>query len=399
MRFEKSSLRPAKRVNGCPPHSIFLSMRLFLLALFAASAGSEVSFREVILPAGPHAAMVTAADLNHDSRPDLIVANLEDNAVTILLNDGGGRFHPAPGSPFNSGSQPNDFAVADFNRDAHQDLAIVNTQTPFISIFLGDGRGRFHPAPGSPVRTESYPHPHGVAAGDFTGHGTVDLMTDSWGHNQIELLKGDGRGGFALGAFYNVGKRPYQRSRAADLNGDGKADIVTTNLDGDSVTVLLGDGRGGFREAPGSPFPTAPAPWAVEIADVNRDGKPDLVVIPYDRDAKTRGGASNVTVLIGDGSGKFTPLAGSPFSLQACAQPTAVAAADLTGGPLLDIAVTCVNSSQIAFLTPGARGYRLSLRSLPGMPYGLAVADFFGTGRMSIAVSDSSRGTVTILRP
>ena len=351
------------------------------------------------MPAGPHAASVAAADLNHDSRPDLIVANLENSAVTILLNDVSGRFHLAPGSPLNSGSQPNDFAVADFNHDGYPDLAIVNTQTPFISIFLGDGRGGFHPAPGSPVRTESYPHPHGVVAGDFTGHGAIDLMTDSWGHNQIEMLTGDGRGGFALGPFFNVGKRPYQRLRAADLNGDGKADIVTTNLDGDSVTVLLGDGRGGFREAPGSPFQTAPAPWAIDIADVNRDGKPDLVVIPYDRNAKTRDGAANVTVLIGDGSGKFTPLAGSPFSLQTCAQPTSVAAADLTGGRLLDITVTCVNSSQLAFLTPDARGYRLSMRPMPGKPYGLAVADFFETGRMSLAVSDNTKGTVTLLRP
>ncbi|MGO9261391.1 MAG: FG-GAP repeat domain-containing protein [Bryobacteraceae bacterium] len=374
-------------------------MKPLLLALLAATAGGEVWFHEISVPAGAHAATVAAADLNHDSRPDLIVANPEDGAVTILLNDGGGRFHPAPGSPFNSGPQPNDFAVADFNHDGHPDLAVVNTQTPFISIFLGDGHGGFGSAPSSPVRTESYPHPHGVAAGDFTGHGAIDLMTDSWGHNQIEMLTGDARGGFAPGPFFNVGKRPYQRLRASDLNGDGKADIVTTNLDGDSVTVLLGDGRGGFREAPGSPFKTAPAPWAVDVADVNRDGKPDLIVIPYDRDAKTRGGAANVTVLIGDGSGRFTALAGSPFSLGACAQPTAVAAADLTGGRLLDIAVTCVNSSQLALLTPDARGYRLSLRPMPGQPYGLAAADFFGTGKMSLVVSNSATGMVTLLRP
>jgi len=374
-------------------------MKPFAIVLLAAFAGGGLSFHETNLPAGPHASIVAAADLNHDSRPDLIVANLEDGAVTILLNDGGGRFHPAPGSPFNAGSQPNDFAVADFNHDGDPDLAVVNTQTPFISIFLGDGRGGFHPAPGSPVRTESYPHPHGVVAGDFTGHGAIDLMTDSWGHNQIEMLTGDGRGGFALGPFLNVGKRPYQRLRAADLNGDGKTDIVTTNLDGDSVTVLLGDGRGGFREAPGSPFRTAPAPWAVDIADVNRDGKPDLVVIPYDRDAKTRGGAANVTVLTGDGSGRFAPLPGSPFSLGTCAQPTAVAAADLTGGPFLDIAVTCMNSAQLALLTPDGPGYRLRMRSMPGQPYGLAAADFFATGRMALAVSNSSQGTVTLLRP
>lgn len=374
-----------------------LRMTLLRLALsFALSGG--VSSQDLVLPAGAHPAMIAAADLNHDSRPDLVVANLEDGQVTILLNEGAGRFRPAAGSPFQSGSQPNDFAIADFNRDGNPDLAVVNTQTPFISIFLGDGRGAFHPAPGSPIRTESYPHPHGVVAGDFAGHGVIDLMTDSWGHNQIEMLEGNGRGGFALGPFFNVGKRPYQRLRAADLNGDGKPDIVTTNLDGDSVTVLLGDGHGGFHDAPGSPFRTAPAPWAIAIADVNRDGKPDLAIIPYDRDARTRGGDANVTVLIGDGAGRFTPLKGSPFSLGACAQPTAVAAADLTGGRSLDIAVTCVNSGQLALLTSEGAGYRLSLRHMIGEPYGLATADFFGTGKTSLAISNHDTGTVTLLR-
>ncbi len=163
------------------------------------------------------------------------------------------------------------------------------------------------------------------------------------------------------------------------------------------MTVLLGDGHGGFQEAAGSPFPTAPAPWEVAIADVNRDGKPDLVIIPYDRDAKSRGGAANVTVLIGDGKGQFRPLAGSPFSLSSCAQPTQVAAADLSGGPLMDIAVTCVNSAQLALLTSSRDGYRLSLQAMPGSPYGLAAADFFGTGKLSLAVSNRATGSVTLL--
>ena len=58
-----------------------------------------------------------------------------------------------------------------------------------------------------------------------------------------------------------------------------------------------------------------------------------------------------------------------------------MAAADLTGGPLLDIAVTCVNSARLALLTPEGGGYRLSFRPMPGSPYGLAAADFFGTGK------------------
>ena len=115
-------------------------MKVLALALFAA-ATTDMSFHEVALPAGARAAVLAAADVNEDGRPDLIVSNPEAGAVTILLNDGGGRFHSAVGSPFNSGPSPNDFAVADFNHDGHPDLAVLNTQTPFISIFLGDGHG------------------------------------------------------------------------------------------------------------------------------------------------------------------------------------------------------------------------------------------------------------------
>jgi hypothetical protein len=136
----------------------------------------------------------------------------------------------------------------------------------------------------------------------------------------------------------------------------------------------------------------------VAIADVNRDGKSDLVVIPYNRDAKMRGGAANVTVLIGDGAGRFDALEGSPFPLGGCAQPTQVAVADLTGGTLLDIAATCVNSGQLALLTPEGRAYRLTVRPMQGNPYGIAAADFFGNGRPSLAVSNQANGKVTLLQ-
>jgi hypothetical protein len=65
---------------------------------------------------------------------------------------------------------------------------------------------------------------------------------------------------------------------------------------------------------------------------------------------------------------------------------------------LLDIAVTCVNSEQLALLIPRAGVYHLTLRSMPGKPYGLAAADFFGDGKAALAVSNNATGTVTLLR-
>ena len=90
-------------------------------------------------------------------------------------------------------------------------------------------------------------------------------------NDQIEMLMGDGRGGFTPGNFFRVGKRPYQRLRSAGLNGDGKPDIVTTNLDGDSVTVLLGlkgaldRGREGVRIHVGAHHPAERHESIVEL--------------------------------------------------------------------------------------------------------------------------------------
>jgi hypothetical protein len=122
-------------------------MKLLMAALLAFAASARVVLRSGFAR-GPHPGVLAAADLNQDSRPDLIVANFEDGTVTILLIDGGGRFHTAAGSPFVCGASPNDIAAADFNRDGHADLAIVNTQTPFLTILLGDGRGGFRDASG-----------------------------------------------------------------------------------------------------------------------------------------------------------------------------------------------------------------------------------------------------------
>src|SRR5204862_6353724 len=66
---------------------------------------------------------------------------------------------------------------------------------------------------------------------------------------------------------------------ASDLNEDGKLDLVLAeNAVKDEVTILLGNGNGGFSQAPGSPLPVVLNPAALELADLNRDGHPDLVV-------------------------------------------------------------------------------------------------------------------------
>jgi hypothetical protein len=63
-----------------------------------------------------------------------------------------------------------------------------------VSVLLGNGKGQFSFAPGSPFSVENRPHPHGVAVADFNGDKKPDIAVDSWGENKVLVLfaKGDG---------------------------------------------------------------------------------------------------------------------------------------------------------------------------------------------------------------
>ena len=133
---------------------------------------------------------------------------------------------------------------------------------------------------------------------------------------------------FAPGGNLSVGRNPTSFA-IADLNGDGHSDFAVANLGSDDLTVLLGNGAGRFTAAAGSPVPAGDAPFAVAAADVNRDGKVDLAV--------ANNASNNLTVLLGNGAGGFSAGPVSPVSLGG--SPGDVAAADLNGDGNVDLAV------------------------------------------------------------
>jgi hypothetical protein len=100
----------------------------------------------------------------------------------------------------------------------------------------------------------------------------------------------------------------------ADVNRDGRLDLVTQHLQRRVVTVQLGDGTGRFAMAPGSPIALAYSPGNIKLGDVNNDGLLDLCVTGSERDT--------VDIFLGDGSGKFSLAPGSPSVVSASAEFT-----------------------------------------------------------------------------
>ena len=324
-----------------PPYALVfpaLAAAILLSGCSSTQKDDHAAFDIKIIKTGKAPGSIEVADFNKDGFPDIAVANTQDSSISILLGDGKGNFIPATGSPFFANRFPNDIAIADLDKDGNPDLAIANTEVSMLTVLLGDGKGSFHPAAASPYTVHSKPHTHGIAVADFNGDGNPDLATDSWGENNVLVIFSDGKMNFTNETKYKVGNRPYQRLRAADLNKDGNPDIVTTNLEGNNATVLLGDGNGNFHEAAGSPFACGDAPFGVAIGDVNGDGNPDLAIVNSPTITSESKGSDGLWILLGDGTGKFSSLAGSPFKTGR--SPSRLAIGDINGDRINDIAVT-----------------------------------------------------------
>jgi hypothetical protein len=127
---------------------------------------------------------ITLADMNGDRRLDIVISH-NSGQLSVLLNNGAGKFANAPAAPYDLGTSSYAVAVSDVNRDRRNDIVAATVDS--VTVLLGGETG-FVPAPGSPFRA---------------GPGAYHL---------------------ALG----------------DIDGDGKPDVAASSFEGDSVTVLLG---------------------------------------------------------------------------------------------------------------------------------------------------------------
>ena len=309
---------------------------------FGAASGSPHGVGD-----GPVA--VATADLNSDGKVDLAVANGSSNDATILLGNGAGGFGAAPGSPLRLGGNPADIATADLNGDGHPDLALSVWQENWrVAVLLGDGAGRFTPAPGSPIAVGARFGTVKVALDDLNGDGKDDLIVANSESRVVSIRFGDGAGRFGAAGSVAAGNSPTSLA-VADLNRDGKADLaVGAQADRagrfrPGLTIMLGNGAGGFRRAPGSPMAVPGAPSSLAAVDLNADRRLDVAVANSD--------AGSVTVLLGNGAGRFRPAIDSPFPVQS---PTEIAAADLNADGGLDFAVASPAGFRILFRTPSA---------------------------------------------
>ena len=208
-----------------------------------------------------------------------------------------------PPATFAVGPHPIALAVADVGRHGKLDLIVGDNSKDGISVLLGRGDGTFQ----TRKRSGSVAYVTSVALVDASLNGTPDILAISG--QQLAFLENRGGGSFNAAAFSDgqFFAFPYPLA-IADLNRDGKLDVISGN-DFLGLTIGLGNGKGHF-----SPFFPASRPDGfaqnVAVADIDRDGIPDLIASSL---ASSHTG-TNVFRGRGDGSFDSTPLltAGAP---------------------------------------------------------------------------------------
>jgi hypothetical protein len=230
--------------------------------------------------------------------------------------------------------------TADFNNDGKPDLALgwccTASGVGEIDIWMGNGNGTFQ----TPIATSVNFEFNNLVAGDFNGDGNLDLaVAQPTGNNgcPMPLLyaflgTGDGHLNLAAGG----GKVMGWPLAVADINGDGRLDLVTTSTDFGCDTwfpaVNLGNGDGTF----GNPIQvgTLGSYSTPAIGDFNRDGILDLAFF----DSVNFG----MDAFLGKGDGSFQSAL---FSATKNAAVSAVAG-DLNLDGKLDIVTDGVDSLQ-----------------------------------------------------
>src|SRR3984885_13300982 len=153
---------------------------------------------------GPISIATGTFNAKNNTNVGLAVANETDNTLTILLGNGDGTFTAASGSPIKTGNHPVSVVSATLIAGGQFDLLVANQQDDTVSVFMGNGDGTF----AAPVNLTTGRGPTGLVVADFNNDGKLDLAVTNQTDNSVTVYLGNGDGTFNKPLSYPTGQTP-----------------------------------------------------------------------------------------------------------------------------------------------------------------------------------------------
>ncbi len=325
---------------------------------------------------------VVMEDMDNDGNLDIVGGASRPGLVTISYGDGNGAVSEPQFLPVHG--EVRSVAVADFNEDGLNDIVFsVERETFGIRLWMNQPNRKWKQENG-PTKLNKYQN---IKTADVNGDGHMDIIAANSTEDSnagVQVWLGNGKGGWiAESGPTTLGR--YMDVAVADLNKDGLPDLIGAGwgISG-ALRVWLGDGSGRWFSI--SPLNNG-SYYGVSVGDLDSDGNLDILAATH------KGG---IQLYIGDGQGNFKWLEKGP-EVESLGEKSFwnVVSVDLDGDNRKDIIASSLDSlGLLAWLNKGDYSWEQFDGQFPstGIYHGIALADLNADGHLDICATSYGEG-------